>query len=83
MKGRWNSMAKRNRKIVTLIALIIILVAFFQSVWPRIYPSIVDLNPYPTREYLQITWLFSPNGLSAITVIIGLIIIAWVIFAEP
>jgi divalent metal cation (Fe/Co/Zn/Cd) transporter len=76
-------MVKRKSKIGSLIAAIIILVALFQLLWPQIYPSIVALNPYPTQEYLQITWLFSPNGLSAITVIIGLILIAWVIFAEP
>jgi hypothetical protein len=76
-------MVKSHRKIVTLIALIIILVAFFQLLWPHIYPSIVGLNPYPTQEYLQITWLFSPNGFSTITVITGLIFIAWVAFTDP
>jgi ABC-type phosphate transport system permease subunit len=72
------SMGKRNRKIGIVIAAIIILVALFQVFWPLIYPSIVALNPYPTQEYLQITWLFSPNGLSTITIIIGCILIAWV-----
>ena len=77
-------MAKRNKKIVKLIALIIILVAFFQLLWPNIYnpSSIARLNPYPSQEYLQIMWLFSPNGLSTITIIAGLILIAWVVLAD-
>ena len=74
---------RKHREIGTLIAVIFILVALIQLLWPPIYPSLVALNPYPTQEYLQITWLFSPNGLSAVTVLIGLIIIAWVVFAEP
>lgn len=76
-------MVKRKRKIATVIALIIILVASFQLLWPYIYPSIVDLNPYPTQEYLRIMWLLSPSGLSTITVITGFIFIVWVAFIEP
>lgn len=75
----------RNRKIVTLIAVIILLEAFFQLVWARIYtPSLLaSLNPYPTEEYLRIMWLFSPNGLSIITLVLGLAFIAWVALANP
>ena len=76
-------MKKRDRKIALLIASIIALVAVFQLVWPPFYPHLIALNKYPTQEYLQIMWFFSPIGLSVITIIIGIILIAWVKFAEP
>ncbi|MDD1665007.1 MAG: hypothetical protein LUQ32_06595 [Methanomicrobiales archaeon] len=78
-------MVKRNKKIARLIAGILILLAFFQLLWPYIYnsPLITSLNPYPTQEYLQIMWLFSPNGLSTITILTGVIAIAWVAFTNP
>jgi len=75
-------MKKRDRNIALLIASIIALVAVFQLVWPPFYPSLVALNKYPTEEYLRIMWLFTPNGLSTITIIIGLILITWVMFVE-
>jgi hypothetical protein len=77
-------MANRNKKILKIIAFIIVLVAFFQLLWPKIFnpSSIAKLNPYPSEEYLQILGIFSPNGLSIITVIVGLVLIAWVAFIE-
>jgi hypothetical protein len=78
-------MAKRRKKFVKLIILMVILVAVFQLIWPFIYnsPFIANLNPYPTQEYLQIMWLFSPNGLSALTLIFGFISLAWAAFTDP
>ncbi len=77
------SMRKRDRKIGTLVAVMAVLVALFQLLWPPFYPAVISLNTYPTEEYLRIMWLLSPNGLSAITIIIGLVLIAWVVFVEP
>ena len=78
-------MVKRNKKIARLIAFILVLLAFFQLLWHYIYtsPVIANLNPYPTREYLQIIWFLSPNGLSIITIILGFISIAWIAFTDP
>jgi hypothetical protein len=78
-------MAQRKKKMGTVIVLMLILVAFFQLFWPLIYnsPSLAHLNPYPTQEYLQILGFISPNGLSAITVAIGFIALAWVAFTDP
>jgi hypothetical protein len=78
-------MAKRKEKFLKVIVLMVLLVAFFQFIWPFIYnsPIIANLNPYPTREYLQIMWLFSPNGLSALTLIFGFVSLAWVAFTDP
>jgi hypothetical protein len=64
------------------VAFVIIVVAFFRTVWPFVYPSIVNLNQYPTAEYFRIMWLLSPNGLSSITIIVGCILIAWVAYIE-
>jgi hypothetical protein len=68
-----------------VIISIFILVAAFQLLWPFIYnsPFIAYLNPYPTQEYLQLLGIFSPNGLTAMTVIIGIIALAWVAFTDP
>jgi hypothetical protein len=76
-------MGKRSRKIVKLIVVMVILVAIFQVSWPHMYPSVVNMNPYPTREYLQIVSVLGPNGLSIITVILGSLYGAWVAFIEP
>ncbi|MDD1661409.1 MAG: hypothetical protein LUQ49_02985 [Methanomicrobiales archaeon] len=78
-------MIPRNRKIVKMVVVIILLVAFFQLLWSRIYTlsRVAALNPYPTDEYLRIMWIFSPNGLSTITLVLGLIFIAWVALADP
>jgi len=78
-----DGMVKRNRKIAKLIALIIVLVAIFQLFWPHMYPSIVNMNPYPTEEYLQIMSFLSPNGLTIITVILGFLFGVWVVFTDP
>ena len=76
-------MARKNRKIASLIAVMVVLVALFQFLWPHIYPWIVSRNPYPTREYYQIMGFVSPNGLSIITVVVGLIFIAWIAYTDP
>ena len=78
-------MVSRKRKLATLIAVVIILVAIFQFLWPFVYdsPFMAQLNPYPTQEYLRIVGFFSPNGLSALTVIIGLIFLTWVAYTDP
>ncbi|HUK92729.1 MAG TPA: hypothetical protein VLU98_01695 [Methanomicrobiales archaeon] len=76
-------MRKRDKKIGMIIVIMTALVALFQLLWPPFYPVLVSLNPYPTEEYLRITWLFSPIGLSVITVVMGIILIAWVRFVEP
>ncbi len=71
-------MAKKLKTMAIVAALMVILVAVFQLPWPSIYSRIVRMNPYPTQEYFQIIGLLSPNSLSAITIVIGLVIIAWV-----
>ncbi|HMA04331.1 MAG TPA: hypothetical protein VKO45_00190 [Methanomicrobiales archaeon] len=76
-------MAGRNKRITTIVALIVVLVAFFQMLWPRLYPWVVSRNPYPTHEYFQIMGFVSPNGLSILAVIIGLIFIAWAAVTDP
>ena len=79
------ALVPKKRKIVTSIIVIILFEAFFQLVWSIFYtPSLLaGLNPYPTEEYLRIMWLFSPNGLSTITLVLGAVFIAWVTLAEP
>lgn len=78
-------MLEKRRKILKLLAVILILVAFFQIFWPYVYnsPLIANLNPYPTKEYLQIVWLFSPKGLSTLTIILGCIFLVWVAITGP
>jgi hypothetical protein len=85
VKNQVDSMAHRRKKFVTLILLMVVLVAFFQFIWHFFYdsPFIMGLNPYPTQEYLQILWLFSPDGLSILTLIFGVIALAWTAFASP
>ncbi len=55
-----------KRKIGIAVGVIIVLLAIFQFVWPYWYPSLVNLNRYPTAEYFWIMWLLSPDGLSVI-----------------
>ncbi|MGE5832463.1 MAG: hypothetical protein ACM3X8_06040 [Methanomicrobiales archaeon] len=76
-------MARRNKRIIIIVALIVVLVAVFQLLWPRVYPWVVRRNPYPTQEYFQIMGFVSPNGLSILAVIIGLIFIAWAAVTDP
>jgi hypothetical protein len=73
---------KGMRKIPIIVALVILLVACFLELWPPFYPAVVNLNPDPTVEYLQIMWILSPVGLSLLTIIIGVIAIAWVVYLE-
>jgi len=73
-------MVKQARSIAKIVAGMVIILAIIQIIWPRVYPSIVRLNPYPTNEYLQIMWLLSPMGLSIVTIVLGLILIAWIAF---
>ena len=75
-------MERKLKPIATVVAVMVILVVIFQLLWPRIYPWIVSRNPYPTQEYYQIIGLVSPNGLSAVTIVIGLIIIAWILLTS-
>ena len=75
-------MERRWKHIGTVIALVIVMVAVFQTLWPAIYPSIVALNRYPTDEYLRIMWLLSPNGISALTIAAGCVLIAWIAYVE-
>ncbi|MDD1661618.1 MAG: hypothetical protein LUQ49_04045 [Methanomicrobiales archaeon] len=75
-------MEGRSRKIGIAAGAIIVLVAVYQFVWPYFYPSLVNLNRYPTAEYFRIMWLLSPNGLSVITIILGCVFIAWVAYTE-
>jgi hypothetical protein len=69
-------MAKPIKKFLTIIAVVIILVAFFQVAWPSFYPAFIGMNQYPTVEYLQIMNVLSPNGLSLLTVVIGSLLLA-------
>ena len=75
-------MQRRWKKVGSLTVILVLLVAFFQLFWPLVYPSLVDLNRYPTAEYLRIMWLLSPDGLSIITGIIGAVIMVWVSYIE-
>jgi hypothetical protein len=73
-------MEERWKTVGILASLVILFVAFFQLLWPYVSPVLVDLNPDPTAEYLRIMWLVSPNGLSALTIMAGCILIAWVVY---
>ena len=69
-----------KRKMGIAIGVILVLVAFFQMIWPSVYPALLDLNQNPTAEYLRIMWLLSPNGLSVITLLLGCVYVAWVAY---
>jgi hypothetical protein len=81
-KGGLKLSGKGLRKAAIIAGVVIALVAFFLVLWPPFYPAVVNLNPDPTVEYLQIMWILSPVGLSVITIIIGAIAIAWGVYLE-
>ncbi len=71
------------KSIGKVIASVIILVVVVQFLWSPVYPSIVSLNKYPTLEYFQIMSVLSPNGLSIVFILLGLIAIAWIAWISP
>jgi hypothetical protein len=73
---------KGMKKVAIIVATVILLVACFLELWPPFYPAVVNLNPDPTVEYLQIMGILSPVGLSLVTIIIGAIAIAWGLYLE-
>ena len=73
MKERW-------KKISRVAGAVIVLVIIYQLIWPIFYSSLINLNRYPTAEYFRIMWFLSPNGLSAITVMLGCVVIAWMAY---
>ena len=70
----------KGKAIVKVSASVILLVIVVQLLWSRVYPSFMSLYKYPTMEYLQIMSFLSPNGLSILFIILGLISIAWIIW---
>jgi len=71
-----------NRKNVSTVLLVVLIVAFFLVFWSPFYESLVRLNPDPTVEYLRIMWILSPVGLSIVTIIIGAAALARAVFLE-
>jgi len=71
-----------NRKNVSTVLLVVLIVAFFLVFWSPFYEALVGLNPDPTVEYLQVMWILSPVGLSVVTVLIGAAALARAVFLE-